>query len=183
MAKHYLCGIGELQLELLLSGALQAFACCGLLLCYIIACIAPNGIHPVQPTNGVATDNLCRRAPGDNVVCFFCIHTDKGQVLEVLPNDIGFHCRKRLQPQKWAATPTAQVPKLGFNVQHGFAAGVGEVQRWCRRRWSNGFAAGTCTGNGVNTQRLTPIKMPGNEGVAPFGGYCVFCYMMQTTAS
>ena len=63
-----------------------------------------------------------------------CIHTDKGQVLEVLPNDIGFHCRKGLQPQKWAATPTSHVPKLGLYVQRGCGAGAGEVQRWCRRR-------------------------------------------------
>ena len=95
----------------------------------------------------------------------FCIHTDKGQVPEVLPNGLGFfHCRKGLQPQKWAATPTAQVPKLGFNIQHGFDAGVGKVQWWCGRRWSNGFAAGTCAGNGVNTQHLTPIKTARQRG-------------------
>ena len=55
----------------------------------------------------------------------FCIHTAKGQLPEVLPKGLGFNCRKGLQPQKRAATPIAQVPKLGFNVQHGFAAGVG----------------------------------------------------------
>ena len=42
----------------------------------------------------------------------FCINTDKGQVLEVLPNGPRFHCQKGLQLQKWAATATAQFPKL-----------------------------------------------------------------------
>ena len=71
----------------------------------------------------------------------FCIHTDKGQVPEVLPKGLGIYCRKGPQPQKWAATPTAQVPKLGLNIQHGFGAGVGEVHCWCRQRWRNEIAA------------------------------------------
>ena len=49
-------------------------------------------------------------------------------------------------------------------VQRGCGAGAGEVQRWCRRRWSNGFATGTCAGNGVNTQHLTPIKTARQRG-------------------
>ena len=88
----------------------------------------------------------------------FCIHTDKGQVPEVLPKGLGFHCQKGLQPQKWAATPTAQVSKMGLNVQHGFAAGVGEVQQWCTQRWRNGTAAGMCAGNVINIQQLTSTK-------------------------
>ena len=88
----------------------------------------------------------------------FCIHTDNGQVPEVLPNGLGFHCRKGLQPQKWAATPTEQVPKLGLNVQHGFDAGAGELQRWCRQRWRNGIATGTWASNGINIQKLTSFK-------------------------
>ena len=107
----------------------------------------------------------------------FCIHTAKGQLPEVLPKGLGFNCRKGLQPQKRAATPIAQVPKLGFNVQHGFAAGVGQVQWWCRRRWRSGIAVGTCAGNVVNIQKLTSIKiLSGSNDVAPFGGHYVLLY-------
>ena len=141
---------------------LHAVGCCyaALLLLALrqAACTPCNQLMGLHPTTSVDVHL------GIMLYASFCIHTDKGQVLEVLPNDIGFHCRKGLQPQKWAATPTSQVPKLGLYVQRGCGAGAGEVQRWCRRRWSNGFAAGTCAGNGVNTQQLTPIKTARQRG-------------------
>ena len=66
-----------------------------------------------------------------------------------LPQRAQIYCQKGQQAKVWAATPTAQVPKLGLNEKHAFATGPIEAQRPCKRR--DGIAAGPQAGNVKNT--------------------------------
>ena len=77
----------------------------------------------------------------------FCTHTDKRQVPDVLPKGLGFYCHKGQQAQVWAATPTAQVPKLGLNVKRTFITWLGVAQWPCKRRRRHRIAAGQRDGN------------------------------------